>query len=64
MGMQAVEKLETKSLPQQWCMLMVSPGKEQNARDGFHRYGVRAIGLTIIRFFGRPCRCVSCAGDR
>ena len=40
--MQAVEKLETKSLPQQWCMLMVWPGKEQNARDGFHRYGVQA----------------------
>jgi hypothetical protein len=42
MGMQAVEKLETKSLPQQRCMLMVTPGKEQDARDSFHRYGVQA----------------------
>jgi transcription antitermination factor NusG len=41
MGMQAVEKLETKSLPQQWCMLQVTPGMERDARDGFHRYGVR-----------------------
>jgi transcription antitermination factor NusG len=40
--MQAVEKLETKSLPQQWCMLLVNPGKEREARDSFHRYGVRA----------------------
>jgi len=41
--MQAVEKLETKSLPQQWwCMLLVTPGKEQHARDSFHRYGVQA----------------------
>ena len=42
MGMQAVEKLETKSLPQQWCMLQVTPGMERDARDDFHRYGVRA----------------------
>jgi transcription antitermination factor NusG len=42
MGMQAVEKLETKSLPQQWCMLLVTPGQEREARDSFHRYGVRA----------------------
>jgi hypothetical protein len=42
MGMQAVEKLETKSLPQQWCMWRVTPGMEREARDGFHRYGVRA----------------------
>jgi transcription antitermination factor NusG len=40
--MQAVEKLETKSLPQQWCMLLVRPGMERDARDSFHRYGVRA----------------------
>jgi hypothetical protein len=42
MGMQAVEKPETKNLPQQWCMLQVTPGMERGARDGFHRYGVRA----------------------
>src|SRR6516165_1612706 len=42
MGMQAVEKLETKILPQQWCMWRVTPGMEREARDGFHRYGVRA----------------------
>ena len=40
--MEAVEKLETKSLPQQWCMLLVRPGMERDARDSFHRYGVRA----------------------
>ena len=40
--MQGVEKVETKSLPQQWCMLMVTPGKERDARDSFHRYGVQA----------------------
>jgi len=51
--MQAVEKLETKSLPQQWCMLTVRPGKEQNARDGFHRYGVQAYWPNYYSFF-RP----------
>ena len=53
MGMQAVEKLETKSLPQQWCMLLVEPGKEQDARDSFHRYGVRAYWPNYNSFF-RP----------
>src|SRR5215469_3055561 len=43
MGMQAVEKVETKDLPQQWWwMLLVEPGKERSARDSFHRYGVQA----------------------
>ena len=51
--MQAVEKLETKSLPQQWCMLLVEPGKEQDARDSFHRYGVRAYWPNYYSFF-RP----------
>ena len=51
--MQAVEKLETKSLPQQWCMLLVEPGKEQDARDSFHRYGVGAYWPNYYSFF-RP----------
>jgi transcription antitermination factor NusG len=42
MGMQAVEKLETKSLPQQWCMLLVRPGKEQDARGAFCQYRMQA----------------------
>jgi transcription antitermination factor NusG len=42
MEMQAVEKLETKSLPQQWWMLQVTPGMERDTRNDFHRYGVRA----------------------
>ena len=48
--MQAVEKLETKSLPQQWCMLLVTPGKEQHARDSFHRYGVQAYWPNYYSF--------------
>jgi len=51
--MQAVEKVETKSLPQQWCMLLVRPGKEWDARDAFRQYRMRAYWPHYQSFF-RP----------
>jgi transcription antitermination factor NusG len=40
--MQKLEEMAAQVLPDQWCMLTVRPGKEQDARDSFYRYGVQA----------------------
>jgi hypothetical protein len=45
---QKLDEMKVHALPDQWCMLIVTPGKEQDARDSFHRYGIQAYGQTIL----------------
>lgn len=43
MGMEhKLSEMQQQVLPDQWFMLLVRPGKEQEARDSFRRYGLRA----------------------
>jgi transcription antitermination factor NusG len=55
--MQKLEEMAAQTLPDQWCMLIVQPGKEQDARNSFRRYGVRAYWpkyLGFTRWSSRP----------
>jgi transcription antitermination factor NusG len=52
-----LNEMKVPALPDQWCMLIVTPGKEQDARDSFHRYGIQAYWpnyLGFTRWSSRP----------
>jgi transcription antitermination factor NusG len=54
---QKLNELKVHALPDQWCMLIVTPGKEQDARDSFHRYGIQAYWPNYLgptRWSSRP----------
>jgi transcription antitermination factor NusG len=53
---QKINEMKVHALPDQWCMLIVTPGKEQEARDNFHRYGIRAYSPNYLGFTRRSSR--------